>query len=70
MVEGIDRANHASSFFKKAVQEGTKHIDIDLGFPTLLVVSDQDYCTRAEIQKLSTIKWAKQLRIEELNCGH
>ncbi|KAK9420622.1 putative AB hydrolase-1 domain-containing protein [Seiridium unicorne] len=39
--------------------------------PTLLVVSDLDYVTRADMQSQNTLKWAKQLRIETIqNCGH
>jgi len=39
--------------------------------PTLLVVSDLDYVTRADMQSQNTSKWVKQLRIETMrNCGH
>ncbi|RYP40478.1 hypothetical protein DL768_010624 [Monosporascus sp. mg162] len=39
--------------------------------PALLVVSDLDFVTRADMQSQQTLKWAKQLRIETMrNCGH
>ncbi|MCJ1435553.1 hypothetical protein MMC27_004927 [Xylographa pallens] len=59
-IRGIDLANNAS------LSEERKHIDL----PTLLVVSDKDYITRADMQKDQTAKWVKQLRVEELHCGH
>ena len=59
-MRGIDLVHDAS------VSEERKHIDL----PTLLVVSDKDYITRADIEKGRTAKWVKQLRIEELSCGH
>ena len=46
--------------------EERKHVDL----PTLLVVSDKDYVTRADMQKDGTAKWIRKLRIEELSCGH
>ena len=48
------------------MSEERKHINL----PTLLVVSDRDYITRADLQKDRTAKWVKQLRVEELSCGH
>ena len=45
--------------------EERKYVDL----PTLQVVSE-DYITRADVQKEATAKWAKQLRVEELSCGH
>lgn len=56
----IDLVHNAS------VPEERKHVNL----PTLLVVSDNDYATRADIAKNDTAKWVKQLRIEELSCGH
>jgi soluble epoxide hydrolase / lipid-phosphate phosphatase len=45
--------------------------DRECKVPTLLVVSDLDYVTRADMQSQNTLKWAKQLRIETMrNCGH
>ena len=41
-----------------------------VNLPTLLVVSDKDYITRADMQRDATAKWVKQLRTEELSCGH
>lgn len=38
--------------------------------PALLVVSDQDYVTRADMQTQNTSKWVKELCIETLHCGH
>ncbi|KAH6643359.1 putative epoxide hydrolase [Truncatella angustata] len=38
--------------------------------PTLLVVSHQDYVTRADMQSENSKKWVKDLRIEILDCGH
>lgn len=42
--------------------------------PTLLVVSDLDYVTRADMQSQNTAKWMagdNLLRIETMrNCGH
>ncbi|KAI0128326.1 Alpha/Beta hydrolase protein, partial [Xylariales sp. AK1849] len=38
--------------------------------PTLLVVSDQDYVTRADMQSQNSEKWVKKLRIELLHGGH
>lgn len=59
-IRGIDSVHCAS------LSEERKHVNL----PTLLVVSDKDYITRADMQKESTTKWVKQLRIEELSCGH
>ncbi|MCJ1403524.1 hypothetical protein MMC11_006747 [Xylographa trunciseda] len=59
-IRNIDTANNAS------LSEQDKHVDL----PTLLIVSDKDYVTRADIQRDGTAKWIKQLRIEELSCGH
>ncbi|KAK0630335.1 putative epoxide hydrolase [Bombardia bombarda] len=38
--------------------------------PTLLVVSEYDYITRADMQSANTIKWTPDLRVEKLECGH
>lgn len=38
--------------------------------PTLLVVSSQDYATRADMQTVKTKEWCPQLQIETLDCGH
>lgn len=38
--------------------------------PTLLVVGDQDYVTRADMHSSNSVKWVKKLRIETLHCGH
>lgn len=38
--------------------------------PALLVVSNQDYVTRADMQSQNSQKWLKKLRIETLHCGH
>lgn len=56
-IRGIDLADHAS------LPEERKHVHL----PTLLVVADKDY---PEIGKQDTAKWVKQLRMEELSCGH
>ncbi|KAH6663023.1 putative epoxide hydrolase 2 [Halenospora varia] len=48
------------------ITEEQKHINL----PTLLVVSDEDYVSRAEVGKEGTAKWAKDLEIAELHCGH
>ena len=60
MVRGSDLVDDVS------LPKGGKDVDL----PTLLVIADKDYCTRPYMQKHSTGKWVKQLRIEELNCGH
>lgn len=59
-IQGIGFADHAS------LPEERKRVDL----PTLLVVSDKDYICRADMQTDSTAKWVKQLRVEELSCGH
>jgi soluble epoxide hydrolase/lipid-phosphate phosphatase len=41
-----------------------------VNLPTLLVVSSKDYATRADMGKQATAMWVKDLRIEELDCGH
>ena len=39
--------------------------------PTLLIVSDEDYVTRAEVQVMKCKEWCPDLRIESLlGCGH
>jgi len=38
--------------------------------PTLLVVSEQDYVTRADMQTAKSKEWVPDLRIETLDCGH
>jgi soluble epoxide hydrolase/lipid-phosphate phosphatase len=38
--------------------------------PTMLVVSDQDYVTRADMQIPKSEKWCPQLQIETFDCGH
>ncbi|KZL77637.1 epoxide hydrolase [Colletotrichum tofieldiae] len=45
-------------------------VDKECRVPTLLVVSDQDYVLLADAQSENTKKWAKDLRIEILDCGH
>ena len=59
-MRGIDIPYHAT------LSEDSKHVEL----PTLLVVSDQDYVTRADIQTEQTSKWIKRLEIVELSCGH
>ncbi|MCJ1382272.1 hypothetical protein MMC17_005385 [Xylographa soralifera] len=59
-IRGVDSSTNAS------LSESRKHIDL----PTLLVVSDRDYITRADMQKERMVKWVQHLRIEELSCGH
>ncbi|KAK7413505.1 hypothetical protein QQX98_007653 [Neonectria punicea] len=49
-----------------SVAEGDRECRV----PTLLVVSEQDYVTRADAQSENTKKWAKDLRIKTLDCGH
>jgi soluble epoxide hydrolase / lipid-phosphate phosphatase len=45
--------------------------DMHCSVPTLLVVSDQDFVTRADMQSQQTRRWAAQLRTETLRgCGH
>ena len=50
----------------KLVPNERRHITL----PTLLVVSSQDYVCCPEIQKYGTQRWAKQLNVEELDCGN
>lgn len=38
--------------------------------PTLLIVSEQDYATRADVQISKSKEWCPQLQIETLDCGH
>ncbi|KAI0205866.1 Alpha/Beta hydrolase protein [Astrocystis sublimbata] len=52
-------------------EEGFAEEDKSFDVPTLLVVSDLDYVTRADMQSQNTLKWSKRLRIEMLqNTGH
>lgn len=52
-------------------EEDVSEEDKVCAVPTLLVVSDLDYVTRADMQSQNTSKWVKQLRIETMrNCGH
>jgi pimeloyl-ACP methyl ester carboxylesterase len=54
-----------------ADEEGIADEDLFCDVPTLLVVSDRDYVTRADMQSEQTLKWAKRLRIETIrDCGH
>jgi len=48
------------------VTEEQKHIQV----PTLLVVAEQDYITRADLQTQETVKWIKQLEVASLSSGH
>ncbi|KAI9690116.1 MAG: hypothetical protein M1822_009077 [Bathelium mastoideum] len=41
-----------------------------LTLPNLLIVSTQDYATRADMQEQSHRKWAKKPKVEVLECGH
>ena len=59
-IRGVDAAHHA------ALPEERKRVDL----PALLVVSDRDYITRADMQTERTAKWVARLRVEELSCGH
>lgn len=59
-MRGIDIADNA------LLPEERKHVDL----PTLLVVSGKDYFAQADMHKKETATWVKQLRIEELSCGH
>ncbi|ORY68268.1 putative epoxide hydrolase [Pseudomassariella vexata] len=38
--------------------------------PTLLIVSDEDYVTRADMQIQKSKEWVPDLRIQILHCGH
>ena len=38
--------------------------------PTLLVVSERDYVTRADMQIGKSKEWVPDLRVETLDCGH
>ena len=65
------------SWYKAALQgvndaDDTKVLENDreCPLPTLLVVSDEDYVTRADLQSMQSQKWVPQLRIEKLDCGH
>ncbi|EJP66152.1 epoxide hydrolase, putative [Beauveria bassiana ARSEF 2860] len=40
------------------------------GVPTLFVAASQDFVTRADAQGANTRKWARDLRVKELDCGH
>lgn len=52
-------------------EEAVAEVDRYCKVPTLLVVSDLDYVTRAEMQSQNTSRWVKELRIETmLGCGH
>ncbi|KAK8132048.1 alpha/beta-hydrolase [Apiospora kogelbergensis] len=54
-----------------ADEEGIADEDRSYDLPTLLVVSDLDFVTRADMQSQQTMKWARDLRIETMrNCGH
>jgi soluble epoxide hydrolase/lipid-phosphate phosphatase len=54
-----------------ADEEGIADEGLFCDVPTLLVVSDRDYVTRADMQSEQTSKWAKRLRIETMrDCGH
>ena len=41
-----------------------------VNLPTLLVVGSKDCVTRPEAARQSTAKWVKDVRVEELDCGH
>ena len=65
------------SRYKSAIQnvDGPLHAKLPeerkkITLPTMLVVSDKDCVTRAEMSKDTTSKWVQNLRIEELSCGH
>jgi soluble epoxide hydrolase/lipid-phosphate phosphatase len=38
--------------------------------PVLLVVSENDYVTRAEVQMAKCKEWVPNLQVEMLDCGH
>ncbi|KAL9121424.1 MAG: hypothetical protein Q9187_002016 [Circinaria calcarea] len=38
--------------------------------PTMLVVSELDYATRADMQIMKSTEWCPQLQVELLDCGH
>ena len=59
-MQNVDGPLHAT------VSEERKQVNL----PTLLIVSNKDYVTRAELQKDSTSKWVQNLRVEEFSCGH
>lgn len=52
-------------------EDSVAEVDKYCKVPTLLIVSDLDYVTRADMQSQNTSKWVKELRIETmLDCGH
>jgi pimeloyl-ACP methyl ester carboxylesterase len=54
-----------------ADEEGIADEGLFCDVPTLLVVSDRDYVTRADMQREQTLKWANRRRIETIrDCGH
>lgn len=38
--------------------------------PVMLVVSDEDYVTRADMQIAKSKEWVADLRVETFDCGH
>ncbi|KAH9886872.1 Alpha/Beta hydrolase protein [Xylariomycetidae sp. FL2044] len=52
-------------------EENIAEEDKSFDVPTLLIVSDLDCVTRADMHSQNTLKWSKRLRIETLqNTGH
>ncbi|KAL9112409.1 MAG: hypothetical protein Q9227_003251 [Pyrenula ochraceoflavens] len=63
------------SWYKSAMQginssDEAEVSDKECPLPNLLVVSEQDYVTRADMQSAKSKEWVPDLRIETLDCGH
>ncbi len=54
----------------EADEAGYPQGDKVLTLPTMLVVSRQDYATRADMQLKRAQEWVKNLRVETLDGGH
>ena len=52
--------------YEASLPEERKHVNL----PTLLIVAEKDYVARPEMQRQVAASWVKQLRVEELSCGH
>jgi pimeloyl-ACP methyl ester carboxylesterase len=52
--------------YNVGIPEDRNRVDL----PTLLIVGIQDCVCRPEVAKMITGKWVKNLKVEELDCGH